>query len=64
MVASIARRICLLALTAGVLAASLPALAQPDWVTALRSGGYSTTSPSSDSSTTLAGPLLRKLVRP
>jgi phosphohistidine phosphatase SixA len=40
MVANIARRACLLALTTGVLAASLPTLAQPDWVTALRSGGY------------------------
>ena len=40
MVASIARRTCLLAVTTGVLAASLPALAQPDWVTALRNGGY------------------------
>ena len=40
MVASIARRTCLLVLTTGVLAASLPALAQPDWVTALRGGGY------------------------
>jgi len=44
MVASIVRRTCLLALTTGALAASLPALspawAQPDWVTALKSGGY------------------------
>ena len=40
MVANIARRACLLALTTGVLTASLPALAQQDWVTALRSGGY------------------------
>jgi phosphohistidine phosphatase SixA len=40
MVASIGRRICLLALTTGLLAAGLPARAQPDGVTALRSGGY------------------------
>ena len=40
MVASIGRRICLLALTTGLLATGLPALAQPDWATALRSGGY------------------------
>jgi phosphohistidine phosphatase SixA len=40
MVAGIGRRICLLALTTGLLATGLPALAQPDWVTALRSGGY------------------------
>ena len=35
MVASIGRRICLLALTTGLLATGLPALAQPDWATAL-----------------------------
>lgn len=40
MVTSVARRTCLLALTAGALIAALPALAQPDWVTALRGGGY------------------------
>ena len=40
MVASIGRRICLLALTTGLLATGLPARAQPDWATALRSGGY------------------------
>ena len=40
MVASIGRRICLLALTTGLLATGLPALAQPDWATALRSGGH------------------------
>ena len=40
MVASIARRTCLLAVTTGALAIGLPAQAQPDWVTALRSGGY------------------------
>jgi phosphohistidine phosphatase SixA len=39
MVASIARRACL-ALTTGVLVSGLPAQAQPDWATALRSGGY------------------------
>ena len=45
MVSSIARRACLFALTMGVLAASQPAWAQsaqapPEWVTALRGGGY------------------------
>ncbi len=40
MVTSVARRTCLLAFTAGALIAALPALAQPDWVTALRGGGY------------------------
>ena len=40
MVTSVARRTCLLALTAGLLITSLPALAQPEWVTALRGGGY------------------------
>ncbi|GEP54280.1 histidine phosphatase family protein [Reyranella soli] len=40
MVISVARRTCLLALTTGLLIISLPALAQPEWVTALRDGGY------------------------
>lgn len=40
MVSSVARRTCLLALTTGALLTALPALAQPDWVTALRGGGY------------------------
>ena len=44
MVPSVARRTCLLALAMGALAvgqpAILPAWAQPEWVTALRSGGY------------------------
>ena len=40
MIAGIARRTCLLVLATGALAGSLPALAQPAWVTALRSGGY------------------------
>jgi phosphohistidine phosphatase SixA len=40
MVTSVARRSCLLALTTGALITALPALAQPEWVTALRGGGY------------------------
>jgi phosphohistidine phosphatase SixA len=40
MVTSVARRTCLLALTTGLLITSLPALAQPEWATALRGGGY------------------------
>jgi phosphohistidine phosphatase SixA len=40
MVSSIARRTCLLALATGFLATSQPAQAQPEWVTALRTGGY------------------------
>ena len=40
MVASIARRTCLSLLGAWVLMASQPAQAQPDWVTALKTGGY------------------------
>ena len=40
MVSSVARRTYLLALAMGLLAASPPAQAQPDWVTALRGGGY------------------------
>jgi phosphohistidine phosphatase SixA len=37
---TIARRTCLLALAMAALATGQPAQAQPDWVTALRSGGY------------------------
>jgi len=40
MVAAIARRTCLFALALGALAAATPAEAQPEWVTALRGGGY------------------------
>lgn len=40
MVTSVARRTCLLALTTGALITALPALAQPEWVTALHGGGY------------------------
>jgi len=39
-VASVARRTCLLALAMGAPAAGQPAQAQPEWVTALRGGGY------------------------
>jgi hypothetical protein len=40
MTTTIARSISLCALAFWTLAASLPAQAQPDWVTALRGGGY------------------------
>lgn len=40
MVSSVARRTCLVALAMGVLAVSQPAQAQPEWVSALRGGGY------------------------
>jgi phosphohistidine phosphatase SixA len=40
MVARFARRTCLFALAMGALAAGQPALAQPDWLSAVRGGGY------------------------